>query len=68
MFIHHAILILGFGTSVVNNVSAAELVSCFFISEISNPPMHLRTILKQLNLRFTQLWETCEMSYLCECI
>ena len=29
--------------------------------------MHLRTILKQLNLRFTQLWETCEMSYLCKC-
>ena len=47
------------------NISAAELVACFFISEVSNPPMHLRTILKQLHLRYTQLWETSEMSYLC---
>ncbi len=68
MFIHHFILILGFGTSVVHNVSAAELIACFFISEISNPPMHLRTILKQVRLRYTQLWETSEMSYLCKAV
>lgn len=35
-----------------------------FYAEISNVPMHVRAILRNLGLRYTKAYELCELSYI----
>lgn len=35
-----------------------------FISEVSNPIMHARMVLKHLNRRYTKAYEVAELSYI----
>ena len=64
MAIHHWICILGMGGVVVTNIDSYYLVAAMFLSEVSNPPMHFRMILKHLGLRYSLAYEVSELSYI----
>lgn len=64
MTFHHFICIVGMFSSVSGGKSSSLLVSASFIAEISNPPMHLRQILRMIGLRYTKIYEACEISFI----
>lgn len=64
MFVHHFMCILGMLICLYENISANYLVAGLFISEISNPIMHARMVLKHLGLRYTKAYEVSEFSYI----
>jgi hypothetical protein len=64
MFIHHTICITGMSFGLFTGHSADILVSATFVSEISNPAMHVRVVLKILGLRYTKAYETSELTYM----
>ncbi len=64
MTIHHNICIFGMTMVVLTGQSANSLVSAAFVAEISNPPMHIRMMLKHLNKRYTKAYECAELSYI----
>lgn len=64
MTIHHNICIFGMSMSVLSGQSANSLVAALFVSEISNPAMHVRMILKHLNKRYTKAYECAELTYI----
>jgi hypothetical protein len=66
MTIHHNICIFGMTMSVVSGQSANSLVAALFVSEISNPAMHVRMMLKHLNRRYTKAYECAELTYICK--
>lgn len=66
MFIHHNICITGMCFGLFTGHSADILVSATFVSEISNPAMHVRVVLKILGLRYTKAYETSELTYMCK--
>lgn len=64
MSIHH-LLCLSMGyIAIIEDVSLNYLVTVLFISEISNPCMHIRIIIKHLGMRYTKLYECLEISYI----
>ena len=44
-----------------NNIKNLAAIVC---AEVSNLPMHVRMILKNINLRYTKAYEACEMAYM----
>lgn len=64
MIIHHSVVCLGMYLSLCLQMSASEILAGLYISEISNPMMHGRIILKHLGRRFTKLYEVLEFSYI----
>ena len=64
MFVHHFMCVIGMSTCLYENISANYLVAGLFISEISNPIMHVRMVLKHLGLRYTKSYEVSEFSYI----
>ena len=64
MTIHHMICTSGLACSLLTNSSAHILIGAIFLTEISNPSMHVRVILRLIGLRYTQAYETCEISYM----
>jgi hypothetical protein len=64
MTIHHWICIIGMGGVVVTNIDSYYLVAAMFLSEVSNPPMHFRMVLKHLGLRYSLSYELSEMTYI----
>ncbi|CDW79729.1 UNKNOWN [Stylonychia lemnae] len=64
MFIHHLICVFGMAYSVISNSSANNLIAALFTAEISNPAMHVRMVLKHLNLRYSKAYECAELSYI----
>jgi hypothetical protein len=64
MLFHHSICCLGFYLSVCFNASAPEILAGMYISEISNPVMHVRLIIRNLGYRHTATYEVCEYSYI----
>ncbi len=65
MLIHHSICIFGMAFCVLTKSSAWYLIAAEFVSEISNPAMHVRMILKHLGLRYTKAYELAELVYMC---
>jgi hypothetical protein len=66
MFIHHSICISGFTLGLYSGHSADILVGALFLTEISNPPMHVRVVLKHMNLRYSKAYECAELVYICK--
>lgn len=64
MFIHHNICITALIFGLFTGYSADILVSTVFLTEISNPPMHVRVVLRHLGLRYTKAYEIAELSYM----
>lgn len=51
--IHHAITIMGLAYGYLLGSCGTELVACLMLMELSNPFMHARELLKELNLKDT---------------
>ena len=66
MFIHHNICIIGMVLALCEGVSANYIVAGTFVSEISNPAMHFRMVLKHLGYRYTKSYELSELIYICK--
>eukprot|EP00347_Sterkiella_histriomuscorum_P003722 403363195 len=64
MFVHHFICMIGMAYCVISDFSAHVLIAALFVSEISNPAMHVRVVLKHLNKRYTKAYESCELMYI----
>ena len=64
MTIHHSICIGGLTAGLISGKSAEVLVGALFLTEISNPSMHIRNILRLLGFRYTKAYETAEVSYM----
>ena len=64
MFIHHNLCMIGLIFGLFTGASADNLVSALFITEISNPAMHVRVVLRHLGLRYTKAYETSELTYM----
>ena len=64
MFIHHLMCIFGMYLGICEGVSLNYIIDGLYISEISNPVMHIRIISKHLGLRYTKLYEICELLYI----
>ena len=64
MTIHHLLCMGGLSGALVTGKSGDILVATIFLTEISNPAMHVRVILRLLGLRYTQAYETTEISYM----
>jgi len=48
---HHVFTIGGLMSGVVNKKSGCELVGCLFLMEVSNPSLHLRSLLRELKMK-----------------
>jgi hypothetical protein len=46
--------------------SVNYLIDALFVTEISNPTMHARLVLKHLGKRYTKAYEVSELSYICK--
>ncbi len=64
MFIHHLICLGGYTGGLMTGRSADVLVAAMFFTEISNPYMHFRIIMKHLGKRYTRAYETSEITYM----
>jgi len=64
MILHHTITATGMSLALIQGVSGNLVVGGMFIAEVSNPPMHIRVILKHLGLRHTKAYESCEISFI----
>ena len=64
MTIHHLICMGGLSGGLVTGYSADILIGAIFLTEISNPAMHIRVILRLLGLRYTKAYETSEITYM----
>jgi len=64
LVLHHSMCVGGFSSCLYYGKSAMESIVGLYLSEISNPSMHLRIILRNLGLRHTKLYNRLEMSYI----
>ena len=64
MMFHHGIVCLGIYLSLCFNASASEILAGCYISEVSNPVMHFRLIIRTIGLRHTKAYETAEYTYI----
>lgn len=64
MLLHHFICVSAFSTCIFTGLSANDVVGTLFVTEVSNPAMHLRTILRHMGMRYTKLYEASEFTYM----
>ena len=64
MLFHHGIVCLGMYLPLCFNASASEILAGCYISEVSNPVMHFRLIIRTIGLRHTKAYETAEYTYI----
>lgn len=64
MLLHHGICILGYYLVLCFGASASELIAGVYISEVSNPFMHMRIISRNFGYRHTKFYEACEYIYI----
>lgn len=64
MTIHHSICLAGLSACLYLGSSGDVLVSSIFLSEISNPSMHTRNMLRLVGYRYTKAYEAAEVSYM----
>jgi hypothetical protein len=63
LLLHHSLSLLAYATCFVYGNNATEAFRGLFLAEISNFPMHLRSLFKIVNLRYTLAYELCECAY-----
>jgi hypothetical protein len=64
MIFHHPLCIFGFTLPLYENISGNYAMMALFSSEISNPPMHLRHIMRLTGRRYTKLYELSEITFI----
>jgi len=64
MLIHHGMCQLGMLGGLEAARSTSYLIDALFVTEISNPMMHGRMVLKYLGLRYTKAYEVSELTYI----
>mgnify|MGYP001567766370 CR=1 FL=1 len=64
MCFHHFICITGMWIALASGISGNYISAGIFISEVSNPFMHARIILKHFELRYTKAYEFSEICYI----
>lgn len=64
LIIHHSMTIMGYVSCFVYGYGATEAIMGLYLAEVSNCPMHLRMIFKNLNLRYTLAYEVLEYFYM----
>jgi hypothetical protein len=62
--LHHGMCIMAMLASLYGGSGGGEIVGCIFVSEVSNPCMHLRVLLQSVNLRYTKSYERLEYSFI----
>lgn len=63
MFFHHTICILGIIGVLLEGHDTCHVVAGLFVAEVSNPAMHIRTMLRNLGMRYTLAHDTAEIIY-----
>ena len=64
MIIHHPLCIFGFTLPLYENISGNYAMMALFSSEISNPPMHVRQMMRLTGRRYTKTYEASEISFI----
>ena len=64
MMIHHGICLLGYYLVLCFGASASEIIAGVYISEVSNPFMHMRIVSRNFGYRHTKFYEACEYIYI----
>ena len=64
MMIHHPLCLLGLFIPLYENISGMECMLAIFLSEISNPAMHIRQILRISGRRYTKAYEITEVTFI----
>jgi hypothetical protein len=63
MFLHHMLCIVGMAAVIITDVGSGFAGRSLFITEVSNPPMHFRVILRIIGLRYSRAYEVAEFAY-----
>ena len=63
MCLHHTFCVLGIMEVLYMDSGAGFLVWGLFVAEVSNPPMHVRILLRNIGLRYTGAYEMAEYCY-----
>ena len=63
MFLHHLLCIVGMAAVLITDVGAGFAGIALFVTEVSNPPMHFRVILRMSGLRYSKAYEAAEYTY-----
>ena len=64
MTIHHTMVLFGYGSCLLQKVGANYGMIGIYATEVSNPVMHIRNILRHLGMRYTKAYETMEISFM----
>lgn len=64
MSFHHWSVIIGLVATLVSGVSGNYIMQAMIVTEISNPFMHTRIILRNHGMRYTYAYEICEFVFL----
>ena len=64
MVIHHTVVAMGMTLALSQGITANLVVGGMFIAEVSNPPMHIRVMLRHLGLRYSKAYEVCEIWFI----
>ena len=63
MIVHHLLCIFGIIVTLLQGHDACMVIAGLFVAEVSNPAMHIRTMLCNLGMRYTLLHDFCEILY-----
>lgn len=63
MAVHHCLCIGGIIVVLLSGHDACHVVAGLFVAEVSNPPMHVRVMLRNLGKRYTMAYEVAEYCY-----
>lgn len=63
MALHHFLCIGGIIVVLLSGHDACHVVAGLFVAEVSNPPMHVRVMLRNLGKRYTLAYEVAEYAY-----
>ena len=64
MAIHHPLVLFGYLIPLYENTAGQFSLLALFFSEISNPPMHARNILRIAGRKLTKSYECCELVFI----
>ena len=64
MCLHHPLSAFGLFLPLYENIQGNYVMMAIFISEVSNPPMTLRHILRLSGFRNTKIYEVSEVSFI----
>jgi hypothetical protein len=63
MLLHHLLCCVGMAAVIITDIGSGFAGASLFITEVSNPPMHFRVILRIIGLRYSRAYEVAEFAY-----